>query len=172
MIRGLVRAGWLLLPLVGLALAQDVQKSASVSDVTLSIVGDASGLDQYVAAIRSGIKQAWIDGWPSDAPEPGRFVVTIRINHAGYLGLVLGTEFAPNVALPHSDLSGRTGDFDPARVRREAQISAAMRAVEKVFTGLPPPPPDGYSHQIVVKVVFVFGVDRPQFVGFPVAIPI
>ncbi len=170
--RALIRAGWLLVALVGLALGQDVPKSTSVSDVTLSIVGDASGLDPYVATIRSGIKQAWIDGWPSDAPEPGRFVLTLRINHAGYLGSVLGSEFVPNVALPHSDLSGRTGDYDPARVRRMAQISAAMRAVENVFTGLPPAPPDGYSHQIIVKVVFVFGIDRPQFVGFPVALPI
>jgi hypothetical protein len=162
MIRGLIRVGWVLLPLVGLAGPQDLSKPESVSDVTLSIVGDASGLDPYIATVRRGIKQAWIDGWPSDNPEPGRFVVTLRINHAGYLGSMDGSEFVPTIALPHSDLMGRMGDRDPARVRRMAQIRAAMRATEKVFTGLPPAPPDEYSHQIIIKVTFVFGIDRPQ----------
>jgi hypothetical protein len=161
MMRGLIRAGWVLLPLVGLALAQDVPKPGSVSDVTLSVVGDASGLDAYIAAIGTGIKQAWIDGWPSDAPEPGRYVLTLRINHAGYLESMMGAEFVPATP-PHPDLLGRTGDRDPGRVRRIAQIMAATRATEKVFTGLPPAPPDGYSHPIIVKVAFVFGMDRPQ----------
>jgi hypothetical protein len=162
MMRGVIRFGWVFLPLIGLAWAQDLPKSAPVSDVTLSIVGDTTGLDAYIVAIRTGIKQAWIDGWPSNTPEPGRFVVTLHINHAGYLEYMQGGEFVPTVALPHSDLLGRTGDGDPARVRRKAQISAAMRAAETVFTGLPPAPPDGYSHEIVVKVVFLFGIDRPQ----------
>jgi hypothetical protein len=162
MMRGLIRASWMLLPLVGLAGAQDLPKSGSVSDVTLSIVGDATGLDPYLATISGGIKQAWIDAWPSDAPEPGRFVITLHINHAGYLASMLGAEFVPAIASPRSDLLGRTGDRDPARVRRKAQISAAVRATEYVFIGLPPAPPDDYSHQIVVKVAFGFGVDRPQ----------
>jgi hypothetical protein len=164
---GLIRAGWVLSPLVGLALAQDLPKPGSVSDVTLSVVGDASGLDPYIATIGRGIKQAWIDGWPSDAPEPGRYVLTLRINHVGYLESMIGSEFIPAITLPHSDLLARTGDPDaarrgPTRVRRIGQTSAAGRAVEKVFTGLPPAPPDDYSHQIVVKVAFVFGIDRPQ----------
>lgn len=162
MIPVLVRVGWVLLPLVGLAWAQDLPKSGSVSDVTLSVIGDASGLDPYIATVRTGIKRAWIDGWPSGSPEPGRFVLTLHINHAGYLGTMDGAEFVPTIALPHSDLTGRTEDRDPARVRRGAQISAAMRATEKVFTGLPPAPPDEYSHQIIIKVVFVFGIDRPR----------
>jgi hypothetical protein len=161
MIRGLIRAGWILLPLLGLTLAQDLPKPAPVSDVTLSIVGDASGLDRYIATIGRGIKQAWIDGWPSDAPEPGRYILTLRINHAGYLASMDGTEFVPTIP-PHSNLLGRTGDRDPGRVRRIAQIMATTRATEKVFTGLPPAPPDDYSHPIIVKVAFVFGIDRPQ----------
>jgi hypothetical protein len=161
MMRSLIRAGWVLLPLIGLAFAQDLPKR-SVSDVTLSVVGDASGLGPYVAAIGRGIKQAWIDGWPSDAPEPGRYVLTLRINHAGYLESMMGAEFVPTIALPHSDLLARTGDRDPVRARRFVQISAAGRAVDKVFTGLPPAPPDDYSHPIIVKVAYVFGIDRPQ----------
>jgi hypothetical protein len=161
MIRGLIRAGWVLLPLVGLALAQDLPKPGSVSDVTLSVVGDASGLGPYIASVGMGIKRAWIEGWPSDAPEPGRYILTLRINHAGYLASMDGAEFVPTTP-PHSDLLGRTGDRDPARVRRIAQIMAATRAAEKVFTGLPPAPPDDYSHPIIVKVAFVFGIDRPQ----------
>src|SRR5271170_7688400 len=142
MMRGLIRAVCGLLPLVGLAWAQDLPKSGSVSDVTLSIVGDATGLDPYLATISGGIKQAWIDAWPSDAPEPGRFVITLRINHAGYLASMLGADFVPTIASPHSDLMVRAGHFDPARVRRQAQISAAVRATENVFVGLPPAPPD------------------------------
>jgi hypothetical protein len=161
MMRELIRAGWALLPLVGLALAQDLPKQGSVSDVTLSVVGDASGLDQYVAAIGRGIKQAWIEGWPSDAPEPGRYILTLRINHAGYLATMDGAEFVPATP-PHSDLLARSGDRDPARARRNPQIMAATRATEKVFTGLPPSPPDDYSHSIIVKVAFVFGTDRPR----------
>jgi hypothetical protein len=161
MMRGLIRVGWVLLPLVGLVLAQDLPKPWAVSDVSLSVVGDASGLGPYIATIGRGIKQAWIDGWPSDAPEPGRYVLTLRINHAGYLATMDGSEFVPTTP-PHTDLLARTGDRDPARVRRITQIMAATRATEKVFTGLPPAPPDDYSHSIVVKVVFVFGVDRPQ----------
>jgi hypothetical protein len=162
MMRGLIRSGCVLLPLVGLALAQDLPKPGSVSDVTLSVVGDASGLDQYIATIGRGIKQAWIDGWPSDAPEPGRYILTVRINHAGYLESMLGDEFVPTIASPHSDLLARTGNRDPARVRRNAQITATSRAVEKVFAGLPPAPPGDYSHPIIVKVAFVFGIGRPQ----------
>jgi hypothetical protein len=162
MMRGLIRVGWVLLPLVGLAWAQDLPKPVAVSDVTLSIVGDASGLDPYIATIRRGIKQAWIDGWPTDTPEPGRYVLTLHINHAGYLESMLGAEFVPAVRSPRSDLLARGGDRDPARVRRIVQISAASRATEKVFTGLPPAPPDDYSHPIIVKVVFEFGIDRPQ----------
>jgi hypothetical protein len=142
-------------------LAQDLPKPGSVSDVTLFVLGDASGLDAYIATIGRGIKQAWIDGWPSDPPEPGRYVLTVRINHAGYLASVDGAEFVPTTP-PHSDLLRRPGDRDPVRVRRFVQISAANRAVDKVFTGLPPAPPDDYSHPIVVKVAFVFGIDRPQ----------
>jgi hypothetical protein len=161
MMHGLIRAGWVLLPLVGLALAQDLPKQGSVSDVTLSVVGDASGLDQYIATVARGIKQAWIDGWPSDAPEPGRYVLTLRINHVGYLALIDGAEFVPATP-PHSDLLGMTGDRDPARARRITQIMAAFRATDKVFTGLPPAPPDDYSHPIIVKVAFMFGIGRPQ----------
>jgi hypothetical protein len=159
--RGLIRACWVLLPLVGLALAQDLPKPGSASDVTLSVVGDASGLGPYIATIGREIKQAWIDGWPSDAPEPGRYILTIRINHAGYLASMDGTEFVPTTP-PHSDLLLKTGDRDPVRARRFVQISAANHAAEKVFTGLPPAPPDDYSHPITVKVAFVFGVGRPQ----------
>jgi hypothetical protein len=163
MMRGLISAGWVWLPLVGLALAQDPPKPGSVSDITVSVVGDASGLDQYVAAIGRGIKHAWIDGWPSEAPEPGRYILTLRINHAGYLATMDGAEFVPTTPTsPHSDLLGKTGDRDPARARRITQIMAATRATEKVFTGLPPAPPDDYSHSIIVKVAFVFGMDRPR----------
>ncbi len=159
--RELIRAGWALLPLVGLALAQDLPKPGSVSDVTLSVVGDANGLDPYIATIGRGIKQAWIDGWPADAPEPGRYILTLRINHAGYLATMDGAEFVPATP-PHSDLLARSRDRDPARARRITQIMAATRATEKVFTGLPPAPPDDYSHSIIVRVAFVFGSDRPQ----------
>jgi|SRR5580704_11868910 hypothetical protein len=162
MMRGLVCAGWVLLPLVGLGLAQDLPKPGSVSDVTVSIVGDASGLDTYIDAIKTGIKQAWIDGWPSNTPEPGRYVLTLHINHAGYLESMLGGEFVPAIASSHSDLLVRVGNRDPVRVRRRVQITAASRAVEKVFTGLPPSPPDDYSHQIIAKVSFVFGINRPR----------
>jgi len=162
MMHGLVCTSWMLLPLVGLAWAQDLPKPESISDVTLSVVGDASGLAPYIAAVRSGIKQAWIDGWPSENPEAGRFVLTLHINQAGYLGSMEGGEFVPTNALRHSDLLGRTEDRDPARARRIVQIRAAVSATEKVFTGLPPAPPDEYSHQIIVKVAFVFGNDRPQ----------
>ena len=159
--RVLIRAGWVFLPLVGLALAQDLPKPGPVSDVTLSVDGDARGLGPYIATIGRGIKQAWIDGWPSDAPEPGRYTLTLRINHAGYLASMDGAEFVPTTP-PHSDLLLKTGERDPVRARRFVQISAAHRAAEKVFTGLPPAPPDDYSHPIIVKVVFVFGIDRPQ----------
>jgi hypothetical protein len=161
MMRGLFRVGWML-SLVGSAWAQDVPKPRSISDVTLFTVGDASGLDQYRDTISKAIKQAWIDRWSSETPEPGRLVVTLRINHAGYLESMLASEFVPTIALPHSDLLSRTGDRVPARLRREQQISVAIQAVDKVFTGLPPAPTDEYSHQIVVKVVFVFGTDKPQ----------
>jgi|HubBroStandDraft_1064217.scaffolds.fasta_scaffold210851_1 hypothetical protein len=162
MIRGLIRVGWVMLPLVGIAWPQELHRTEPVSDVTLSVIGDASGLDPYIATVRSEIKQAWIDGWPSDNPEPGRIVLTLRINHAGYLGFMDAAEFVPTIALPHSGLLGGRQYLDPARVRRMAQIQAALRATEKVFTGLPPAPPDEYSHQITVKVAFVFGINRPQ----------
>src|SRR6202167_6524567 len=129
--RSLIRAGWVLLPLVGLALAQDLPKPRSVSDSTLSVVGDASGLDQYIATIAKGIKQAWIDGWPSDAPEPGRYILTLRINHAGYLASMDGAEFVPTTP-PHSDLLARTRDRDPVLARRFVQITATHQAAEKV----------------------------------------
>jgi len=54
MMHGLVCTSWMLLPLVGLAWAQDLPKPESISDVTLSVVGDASGLPRILPRSEAG----------------------------------------------------------------------------------------------------------------------
>src|SRR5579862_3088527 len=116
----------------GLGWAQEPPKTRSISDVTLSVVSDAGGLDSYLATLRTGIKQAWIGEWPSEIPEPGSFVVTLRINHAGYLGRMDGGEFVPTNPAPRSSVLEAVGHScivtgcDPVRLRRGEQINGAM----------------------------------------------
>jgi hypothetical protein len=45
--------------------------------------------------IMKRLEQAWIDGWTSETHEPGTLVVTVRINHAGYLHSCPGLPAVP-----------------------------------------------------------------------------
>lgn len=155
--RSLIAAGTILI-LFGSALAQQRPEAKSISDVTVSIAGDAHGLGAYTEKLRTAIKQAWIDRWPGGAGEPGRFVAKLRINQAGYLNYFEGPGAPP---LPQSLLSG---DSIAARdYRRERMHRAVMDAVHSVFIGLPPAPPDDYSNgAFTVVVTFVVGTEQPQ----------
>ncbi|MBV8818634.1 MAG: hypothetical protein JO022_09785 [Acidobacteriaceae bacterium] len=149
----------LLLPALVLSRAQEHSPAKSIPDLSLSIVGDPAGLNDYVAVLRKRIFVAWLDHWPLEKPEPGRYILTLHINHSGYLDHYDGSPFVPAGELQVKAADMLTKPPDPARAPRVKQAqTAALRAALSVFEGLPPDPPDDYAHnQIVIKAAFVYG---------------
>lgn len=130
---------------IGMAQPQKPVHEASASGITLSVVGDSSGLDSYLATLKSAVKQKWIEAWSVNVQTPVRVVLTLHINHSGYLDQ-MDTEGSGRVPPNLGEMQG-----------------AAVNAVEAVFTGLPPDPPRNINQsQILVKAVFVDGTDKPR----------
>ncbi len=141
------------------------QPKPSISEVTVSVVGDARGLESYVDGLKNEITRGWIRHWPTDTPEPGRLTVTLKVNHAGYLNLMDAGDFIPTTSATHSQVLERIAKGNPTRSRlREEMWGAVTEATEEVFTGLPPEPPAlNYAQpQIVLKVAFVYGPEKPR----------
>ena len=166
---GWIRIGLTFLSVLVLSTAQECPNTTPFPGVSLSVVGDGSGLDAYLATIRKNLKLAWIDAWPSETPEPGRFVVTLHINHSGYLDQIDGRSFVPNSStgtLQKKPVPGKDSvseallknSRDPARDERLHQMWSAVRhAVTSVFEGVPAEPPDEYPQsQIILKVTFAY----------------
>jgi TonB C terminal len=136
---------FLVVPLlcVGWLQAQERPSKPSISDVTLSVIGNAKGLDSYITTLKNEITRKWIEAWPSDAHGPTKIVLTLHINYSGYLDSV------------ESAVSQQAGT--------EQMQGAVQKAVTAVFTKLPPDPPkDLAQSQILVKAVFVYGAEKPQ----------
>jgi hypothetical protein len=155
-----------LLSVAAFAQSQE-QPKPPISEVTVSVVGEARGLESYVNGLKNEITRGWIKHWPTDTPEPSKLTFTLKVNHAGYLNLIYASDndFIPTTAATHSQGFEQLANGNPARSRlREEMFSAATKATEEVFTGLPPEPPAlNYAQpQIVLKVSFLYGPEKPR----------
>ena len=153
-----------LLSVAALAPSQE-QPKPSTSEVTVSVVGEAGGLESYVNGLKNEITRSWIKHWPTDTLEASRLTLTLHINHGGYLNWMEASGFTPTTRVTHSRVLERIVSANPTDSRlREEMWSAASKATEEVFTGLPPEPPAlNYAQpQIVLKVVFAYGQEKPR----------
>lgn len=155
-----------LLSVAAFAQSQE-QPKPSISEVTVSVVGEARGLESYVNGLKNEITRGWIKHWPTDTPEPSRLTLTLKVNHAGYLNFIYASDSdsISTTAATHSQVLERIANGNPIRSRlREEMWSAATKATEEVFTGLPPEPPAlSYAQpQIVLKVSFLYGPEKPR----------
>jgi hypothetical protein len=147
-----------------LSWAQDRAETKSLSDVTLSVAGNETGLQLYMATMQKLLKERWIERWPIGETQPGRLVMRIRVNRAGYLGMMETLEQSPKpvkqlVELPGSErlISGFRDEIP------ERMFGSARDALNSVFVGLPPSPPESYpSNVITLQITFVFGTEKPK----------
>lgn len=139
--RGWIRIGLTFLSVLVLSTAQECPNTTPFPGVSLSVVGDGSGLDAYLAAIRKNLKLAWIDGRPF---VPNSSTGTLQKKP------VPGKDSVSEALLKNSR--------DPARDERLHQMWSAVRhAVTSVFEGVPAEPPDEYPQsQIILKVTFAY----------------